>query len=108
LKRADADDPTLIEPLAGGDSNASGAGLSRFLARVLPGAKPAPFHDFIEPCLASLRTNVSSAVPKVPLPRGPHLSLQKDAPIPRAVQTVGQTVVPLRTVNERLRLGPAA
>jgi bifunctional non-homologous end joining protein LigD len=34
---------------------------SRFLARVLPGAKPAPFPDFIEPCLASLRTNVSSA-----------------------------------------------
>ena len=34
---------------------------SRFLARVLPGAKPAPFPDFIEPCLASLRTSVSSA-----------------------------------------------
>jgi bifunctional non-homologous end joining protein LigD len=34
---------------------------SRFLARVLPGAKPAPFPDFIEPCLASLRTGVPSA-----------------------------------------------
>jgi bifunctional non-homologous end joining protein LigD len=34
---------------------------SRFLARVLPGAKPAPFPDFIEPCLASLRTSVPSA-----------------------------------------------
>ena len=31
---------------------------SRFLARVLPGAKPAPFPDFIEPCLASLREKV--------------------------------------------------
>jgi bifunctional non-homologous end joining protein LigD len=34
---------------------------SRFLARVLPGAKPAPFPDFIEPCLASIRTSVPSA-----------------------------------------------
>jgi bifunctional non-homologous end joining protein LigD len=34
---------------------------SRFLARVLPGAKPAPFPGFIEPCLASLRTSVPSA-----------------------------------------------
>jgi bifunctional non-homologous end joining protein LigD len=34
---------------------------SRFLARVLSGAKPAPFPDFIEPCLASLRTSVPSA-----------------------------------------------
>ena len=31
---------------------------SRFLARVLPGAKPAPIPDFIEPCLASLREKV--------------------------------------------------
>src|SRR6266849_3177162 len=28
---------------------------SRFLARALPGAKPAPLPGFIEPCLASLR-----------------------------------------------------
>ena len=34
---------------------------SRFLARVLPGAKPAPFPDFIEPCLAALRSKVPSA-----------------------------------------------
>jgi bifunctional non-homologous end joining protein LigD len=34
---------------------------SRFLARVLPGAKPAPFPDFIEPCVASLPTSVPSA-----------------------------------------------
>jgi bifunctional non-homologous end joining protein LigD len=34
---------------------------SRFLARVLPGAKPAPFPDFIEPCLATLRSRVPSA-----------------------------------------------
>jgi ATP-dependent DNA ligase len=33
----------------------------RFLARVLPGAKPAPFADFIEPSLASLRDKVPSA-----------------------------------------------
>ncbi|MGZ5154408.1 MAG: ATP-dependent DNA ligase [Burkholderiales bacterium] len=31
---------------------------SRFLARVLPGAKPAPFPGFIQPALATLRTNV--------------------------------------------------
>src|SRR2546430_4717901 len=34
---------------------------SRFLARVLPGAKPAPFPDFIEPCLATLRSKVPNA-----------------------------------------------
>src|ERR1700737_1216027 len=34
---------------------------SRFLARVLPGAKPAPFPGFIEPALATLRTNVPAA-----------------------------------------------
>ena len=34
---------------------------SRFLARVLPGAKPAPFPGFVEPCLASLRSKVPSA-----------------------------------------------
>src|SRR5712691_10793083 len=34
---------------------------SRFLARVLPGAKPAPFPGFVEPCLASLRSKVLSA-----------------------------------------------
>src|SRR6266478_8315698 len=34
---------------------------SRFIARVLPGAKPAPFPDFIEPCLATLRSKVPSA-----------------------------------------------
>src|SRR5258708_38547862 len=34
---------------------------SRFLARVLAGAKPAPFPGFIEPCLASLRSKVPSA-----------------------------------------------
>src|SRR2546422_177132 len=34
---------------------------SRFLARVLPGAKPAPFPAFIAPCLASLRTKVPTA-----------------------------------------------
>ena len=34
---------------------------SRFLARVLPGANPAPFPDFIEPCLATLRSKVPSA-----------------------------------------------
>jgi bifunctional non-homologous end joining protein LigD len=34
---------------------------SRFLARVLPGAKPGPFPDFVAPCLASLRTKVPSA-----------------------------------------------
>jgi ATP-dependent DNA ligase len=33
---------------------------SRFLARVLPGAKPAPFPGFIEPTLATLRTKVPS------------------------------------------------
>ena len=31
---------------------------SRFLARVLPGAKPATFPGFIEPCLATLREKV--------------------------------------------------
>jgi ATP-dependent DNA ligase len=31
---------------------------SRFLARVLTGAKPAPFPSFVEPCLASLRGKV--------------------------------------------------
>src|SRR6202011_1626980 len=31
---------------------------SRFLARVLPGAKPAPFPGFIEPALATLRSKV--------------------------------------------------
>ncbi len=34
---------------------------SRFLARALSGAKPAPFADFIEPSLASLRDKVPSA-----------------------------------------------
>src|SRR6266702_1699085 len=34
---------------------------SRFLARVLPGAKPAPFPGFIAPCLASLRIKVPSS-----------------------------------------------
>jgi bifunctional non-homologous end joining protein LigD len=34
---------------------------SRFLARVLLGAKPAPLPGFIEPCLASTRTSVPSA-----------------------------------------------
>src|SRR5438445_539752 len=34
---------------------------SRFVARVLPGANPAPFPGFIAPCLASLRTKVPSA-----------------------------------------------
>ena len=34
---------------------------SRFLARVLAGAKPAPFPGFVEPCLASLRSKVPSA-----------------------------------------------
>jgi bifunctional non-homologous end joining protein LigD len=34
---------------------------SRFIARVLPGAKPAPFPAFIEPCLAKLRNKVPSA-----------------------------------------------
>jgi bifunctional non-homologous end joining protein LigD len=34
---------------------------SRFLARVLPGAKPSPFPGFIEPCLASLRDKVPSS-----------------------------------------------
>jgi len=33
---------------------------SRFLARVLPGAKPVPVPGFIEPCLASLRDKVPS------------------------------------------------
>jgi bifunctional non-homologous end joining protein LigD len=33
---------------------------SRFLARVLPGAKPAPFPGFIEPALANLGTKVPS------------------------------------------------
>jgi len=33
---------------------------SRFLARVLPGAKPAPLSGFIEPCLASLSSKVPS------------------------------------------------
>jgi bifunctional non-homologous end joining protein LigD len=33
---------------------------SRFLARVPPGAKPAPFPGFIEPMLATLRTRVPS------------------------------------------------
>jgi ATP-dependent DNA ligase len=31
---------------------------SRFIARVLPGAKPAPFPAFIEPSLATLRSKV--------------------------------------------------
>src|SRR5216684_4017561 len=34
---------------------------SRFIARVLPGAKPVPFPAFIEPCLATLRSKVPSA-----------------------------------------------
>ncbi|TMJ26895.1 MAG: hypothetical protein E6G96_13740 [Alphaproteobacteria bacterium] len=34
---------------------------SRFLARALPGAKPAPFPGFIEPSLATLRSKVPSA-----------------------------------------------
>lgn len=34
---------------------------SRFVARVLPGAKPAPFPGFIKPCLATLRDKVASA-----------------------------------------------
>ena len=33
---------------------------SRFLARALPGAKPAPFPGFIEPTLAKLGTKVPS------------------------------------------------
>jgi bifunctional non-homologous end joining protein LigD len=33
---------------------------SRFLARALPGAKPAPFPDFIEPMLATLGSRVPS------------------------------------------------
>jgi bifunctional non-homologous end joining protein LigD len=34
---------------------------SVFLARVLPGIKPAPFPGFVSPCLASLRSKVPSA-----------------------------------------------
>jgi bifunctional non-homologous end joining protein LigD len=34
---------------------------SRFVARVLPGAKPSPFPGFIEPCLATPRDKVTSA-----------------------------------------------
>ncbi len=34
---------------------------SRFVARVLPGAKPSPFPGFIAPCLATLRDRVTSA-----------------------------------------------
>jgi bifunctional non-homologous end joining protein LigD len=31
---------------------------ARFLARMLPGAKPAPFRGFIEPCIPTLRSEV--------------------------------------------------
>jgi bifunctional non-homologous end joining protein LigD len=34
---------------------------SRFVARVLPGAKPSPFPGFIKPCLARARDKVTSA-----------------------------------------------
>ena len=34
---------------------------SRFVARVLPGAKPSPFPGFIKPCLATPRDKVTSA-----------------------------------------------
>jgi ATP-dependent DNA ligase len=35
--------------------------MSRFLARVLHGAKPSPFPGFIKPCLATQRDEVTSA-----------------------------------------------
>ena len=55
---ARADGPTVFQHRA---ASARPRSSSRFIARVLPGAKPAPFPDFIEPCLATLRSTVPSA-----------------------------------------------